>query len=143
MDIQHKPHQLSEAWQSADVVFLRHTPGSFASRVNFAGTSLILHEMFTVPYRPSANIEIIDGFPVVVLHDDPQEVEAFLTASRFFMPPPASTQLGVVIGILRLSHKYGVPFLRCRALEHLETLYANPLGFLGPKTNVECTFSFL
>jgi hypothetical protein len=91
MDVQHKPHQLSEAWQSADVVFVRaHTRVFRVSGSVLRAHSLILHDMFTVPYRPSANMEIIDGFPVVVLHNDPQEVEAFLTAifdSRYVYSP--------------------------------------------------------
>ena len=39
--------------------------------------------------------------------------------SSFFEPPPTPTPINVVLAIARMSHKYDVPFLRCRALSHL------------------------
>ncbi|KAJ7648585.1 hypothetical protein DFH06DRAFT_1135415 [Mycena polygramma] len=71
-------------------------------------------------------METMDGFPVVTLHDSPDEVEFLLKAifdSSFFMPPPAKIQHMHILGILRLSHKYDVPYLRRRALEHLGTVF--------------------
>lgn len=44
------------------------------------------------------------------------------------MPPPALTKFEDIVGILRLSHKYDVPFLRRRALKHLGTLYHTRLS---------------
>lgn len=46
---------------------------------------------------------------------------------RFFEPPPSTTDLNIVGGILRLSAKYDVPFLRKRALLHLGTTYPSTL----------------
>jgi hypothetical protein len=45
----------------------------------------------------------------------------------FFEPPPKVTRLPDVLGILRLSDKYDVVYLRHRALEHLETVYVSSL----------------
>jgi hypothetical protein len=44
------------------------------------------------------------------------------------MPPPAETAFEDAIGILRLADKYDVPYLRRRALQHLETIYPTRLS---------------
>ncbi|KAJ7320757.1 hypothetical protein DFH08DRAFT_890153 [Mycena albidolilacea] len=56
------------------------------------------------------------------LHDSAEDVEVFLRAicdSSYFMPAPAPNDRPVVLAILRLSHKYDVPYLYKRALDHL------------------------
>ncbi|KAJ7464366.1 hypothetical protein FB451DRAFT_1489568 [Mycena latifolia] len=66
-------------------------------------------------FPPSSDMETMEGSPVVTVHDDPEDMEVFLKAmfdAEFFMPPPAQARFRDVIGILRLSHKYDVPFLR-------------------------------
>ncbi|KAF8193257.1 hypothetical protein K438DRAFT_2017820 [Mycena galopus ATCC 62051] len=71
----------------------------------------------------STGDELIDGIPVVVLHDAAEEVEVFLRAvfdSSYFMPPPEPAYFAEVVAILRLSHKYDVEYLHRRALQHLE-----------------------
>ncbi|KAJ6602744.1 hypothetical protein DFH09DRAFT_1470690, partial [Mycena vulgaris] len=40
--------------------------------------------------------------------------------SSYFMPAPAPVDLWVVLAILRLSDKYDIQYLYCRALEHLD-----------------------
>ncbi|KAJ7766165.1 hypothetical protein B0H16DRAFT_1882982 [Mycena metata] len=70
--------------------------------------------------------EIMDGSPVIRLHDSAADVEPFLRAifdSSYFMPPPSEISFHAVLGILRLSHKYDVGYLHKRALLHLETVY--------------------
>ncbi|KAJ7083812.1 hypothetical protein C8R44DRAFT_53503 [Mycena epipterygia] len=117
--------QRAEAlWFSPDVVIIRADSRIF--RVFSAilkAQSSVFADMFAFPQPPLADsMETMDGFPVVELHDDPDDVEVFLKAlfdSSFFMPFPAIALLEDIIGILRLSHKYNVPYLRCRALEHL------------------------
>ncbi|KAJ7642415.1 hypothetical protein DFH06DRAFT_1137429 [Mycena polygramma] len=47
------------------------------------------------------------------------------------MPPPAVIDFDAVLGILRLSHKYDVGYLRKRALCHLETIYPVQLTAVG------------
>ena len=90
--------------------------------------------------------EVIDGCPVVhvsdsaadmsffirSLHDTECVVHCFLALldrhliqwRRFFMPPNSTRPtFAVTAGILRLSTKYDVPFLRRRALHHLSIVY--------------------
>ncbi|KAJ7148517.1 hypothetical protein C8R43DRAFT_1009204 [Mycena crocata] len=119
-------------WFSPDVVILRADTRIF--RVFAAilkAQSSVFADMFTFPQPPSADMETMDGFPVVKLHDDPEEVDVFLKAifdSSFFMPHPAETKFETILGILRLSHKYDVPYLRRRALQHLEPIYPTDLS---------------
>ncbi|KAJ6582144.1 hypothetical protein B0H19DRAFT_928272 [Mycena capillaripes] len=120
-------------WFSPDVVILRAETRIF--RVFAAilkAQSSVFADMFKFPQPPSrADTETIDGFPVIELHDKPDEVEVFLKAifdSSFFMRPPAEIQYLDVLGILRLSHKYDVPYLRRRSLEHLAPIYPTRLS---------------
>ncbi|KAJ7736542.1 hypothetical protein DFH07DRAFT_842864 [Mycena maculata] len=131
-------------WFSPEIVVLRANTRVF--RVFAAilkAQSSVFADMFTFPQPPSADLEMMDGFPVVKLYDDPDEVEVFLKAifdSSFFMPPPAETHFEDAIGILRLSHKYDVPYLRRRALEHLSTIYPTRLeGYDNRADNTEST----
>ncbi|KAJ7652836.1 hypothetical protein DFH06DRAFT_1418543 [Mycena polygramma] len=74
---------------------------------------------------------LIDGCPVVRLHDSAADVTVFLRAifdSGFFEPPPSKTDLATITGILRLAHKYDVQYLRRRALQHLDTGYPTSLA---------------
>lgn len=45
----------------------------------------------------------------------------------FFEPPPSKTELVVVAGVLRLSTKYDVQYLRRRALQHLSVTFPTTL----------------
>lgn len=45
----------------------------------------------------------------------------------FFMPPPAEIKFEDAVGILRLAHKYDVPYLRRRALQHVAGVYPTTL----------------
>ncbi|KAJ7691394.1 hypothetical protein B0H16DRAFT_1752325 [Mycena metata] len=124
--------QKSEAlWFSPDVVILRadtHVFRVFAAILK--AQSSVFADMFTCPQPPSAEMESIDGFPVVELHDKPEDVKVFLKAifdSSFFMPPPAVIEFDHVLGILCLAHKYDVPYLRHRALEHLGSMFPTHL----------------
>ncbi|KAJ7715206.1 hypothetical protein B0H16DRAFT_1616873 [Mycena metata] len=124
--------QKSEAlWFSPEVVILRADTRIF--RVFAAilkAQSSVFADMFTFPQPPSADMESIDGFPVVELHDKPEDVEVFMKAifdSSFFAPPWAETRYDHALGILRLAHKYDVPYLRRRALEHLNPAFPTTL----------------
>ncbi|KAJ6582138.1 hypothetical protein B0H19DRAFT_928180 [Mycena capillaripes] len=119
-------------WFSPDVVILRvekHIFRVFAAILK--AQSSVLADMFKFPQPPSADTETMDGFPVVELCDKADEVEVFLKAifdSSFLMRPPAEIQYMDVLGILHLSHKYDVPYLRRRALEHLVLIYPTCLS---------------
>ncbi|KAJ7464396.1 hypothetical protein FB451DRAFT_1561704 [Mycena latifolia] len=94
--------------------------------------SSVFADMFAFPQPPSesAETETMNGFPVIKLHDDPDDVEVFLKAifDSSFFTPPEDTPLEAIAGILRLSHKCDVPYLRRRALKHLETTYPTSLS---------------
>ncbi|KAJ7031834.1 hypothetical protein C8F04DRAFT_1396987 [Mycena alexandri] len=124
--------QKAEAlWFSPEVIILRadtHIFRVFAAILK--AQSSVFADMFTFPQPPSADMESIDGFPVVEVHDKPEDVEIFLKAifdSSFFMPPPAEVQFEHALGILRLAHKYDVPYLRRRALDHLGPIFPTHL----------------
>ncbi|KAF8202627.1 hypothetical protein K438DRAFT_1965118 [Mycena galopus ATCC 62051] len=85
-----------------------------------AARSSVFRDMLSIP-QPDTQ-PLIDGCPVVVLHDSPADAEYFLRAvfdSGFFERPPAPSTFNIVAGILRLSTKYDVEYLRKRALLHL------------------------
>ncbi|KAJ7509588.1 hypothetical protein B0H11DRAFT_2270009 [Mycena galericulata] len=120
-------------WFSPDVVILRADTRVF--RVYPAilkAQSSVFADMFTFPQPPSADTEMMDGFPVVKLHDDPGEVEVFLKAifdSSFFMPPPARNDFQDIVGILRLSHKYDVPYSTPPICQKVGALWLLPVAY--------------
>ncbi|KAJ7733565.1 hypothetical protein DFH07DRAFT_894182 [Mycena maculata] len=98
------------------------------SRSVLAERSPIFKDTLSIP-QPTDS-ETIDGCPVVHLYDSPEDVTPFLRAifnSGFFMPYPAPTEFRILAGILRLSHKYEVDYLRRRALVHLSSAYSTQL----------------
>ncbi|KAJ6606001.1 hypothetical protein DFH09DRAFT_56 [Mycena vulgaris] len=99
------------------------------SRSILAARSSVFKDMLSLPQPPDA--ETSHGCPIVRLHDSPDDISVFLRAifdSEFFMPYPAPTTFETVAGILRLSNKYGVDYLRRRALAHLSSFYPTKLS---------------
>ncbi|KAJ7289298.1 hypothetical protein C8J57DRAFT_1114940 [Mycena rebaudengoi] len=130
-------------WFSTEVVILQ--AGTRIFRV-FAAIlkekSSVFADMFALP-QPPTDAETLEGFPVIKLHDDPAEVAVFLRAlfdSSFFMPYPTTVDSSHVLGILRLSHKYDVPYLRRRALQHLNSVL--PTTLLESDADVEFNLNF-
>ncbi|KAJ7639620.1 hypothetical protein DFH06DRAFT_1302363 [Mycena polygramma] len=123
---------VDQLWFSPDVVILRAQTRTFRVFVDILKEkSSVFADMFTFPQPPSSGMEKMDGVPVVNVHDDPTEMEVFLKAifdSAFFMPPPAESEISQTLGILRLAHKYDVPYLRRRALEHMGTVHPTRLS---------------
>ncbi|KAJ7652415.1 hypothetical protein DFH06DRAFT_1299631 [Mycena polygramma] len=139
------PNQIDGLWFPNDSVVLQAGESVFRVPKSILGArSSVFQAMFEFP-QPAASDgdvtdvdEVMDGSPVVCLHDDPTEVEAFLRAifdSSYLMPPPAEIGFQQVLGILRLSHKYDVGYLHKRALCHLETVY--PTGLIAGVGEVE------
>ncbi|KAJ7648630.1 hypothetical protein DFH06DRAFT_1423224 [Mycena polygramma] len=128
---------VDELWFSPNVAIFRAQSRTFRVFVDILKEkSTVFADMFTFPQPPSSDMETVDGVPAVIVHDDPAEMEVFLKAifdSNFFMPPPAESQIMDTLGILRLAHKYDVPYLRRRALEHLGTLYPTQLTEWNPE----------
>ncbi|KAJ7612179.1 hypothetical protein FB45DRAFT_803476 [Roridomyces roridus] len=87
-----------------------------------ASRSPVFQDMLSFPQPPDS--DLVDGCPLVHLHDSPAEVKVFLRAlydPEFFPPFPSRTTFDTIIGCLRLGHKYGVENLRRRALVHLSS----------------------
>ncbi|KAJ7677049.1 hypothetical protein DFH06DRAFT_1169601 [Mycena polygramma] len=119
--------QVDGLWFSNDTLVLRAENSIFrVSKSMLAARSSVFESMIEFPPSTADGDQMMDGSPVVRLHDSASEVEAFLRAifdSSYFMPPPAEVDFHVVLGILRLSHKYDVAYLHTRALAHLERVY--------------------
>ncbi|KAJ7612167.1 hypothetical protein FB45DRAFT_1065530 [Roridomyces roridus] len=93
-----------------------------------AARSPVFQDMLSFPQPPDS--ELVEGCPLVHLTDWEMEVRLFLKAifdPEFFMPFPYPTQFATVAGCLRLSHKYGVDYLKRRALIHLSSGYDTTL----------------
>ncbi|KAJ7490861.1 hypothetical protein FB451DRAFT_1022821 [Mycena latifolia] len=94
-----------------------------------AARSPIFHDMLELT-QPKEQ-ETLQGCPVVRLPDAAAEVAVFLKAlfdSSFFEPHPAPSEFHIIAGILCLSHKYDVAYLRRRALIHLSSMYSTTLA---------------
>ncbi|KAJ7272936.1 hypothetical protein C8J57DRAFT_262601 [Mycena rebaudengoi] len=86
--------------------------------------SVIFEDTLSIPQPEDA--EVIEGCPVLRIHDSPADAAHFFSAiydTASFLPYPAPTTFEKVAGILRLSAKYEVGYLRKRALEHLSSGY--------------------
>ncbi|KAJ7031835.1 hypothetical protein C8F04DRAFT_1360468 [Mycena alexandri] len=118
-------------WFPADLVILQAGTRIFRVFTTILKEkSPIFADMFAIPQPSDSDVEKINGVPVVKMPDDPDELEFFLKAifdSDYFMPPPAMSHINIIIGVLRLAHKYDVSFLRRRALQHLCTVYCTRL----------------
>ncbi|KAJ7608513.1 hypothetical protein DFH06DRAFT_1248240 [Mycena polygramma] len=91
--------------------------------------SPVFRDILSIP-QPE-NEPTIEGCPVVILHDSPDDTEYFLRAvfdSGFFERPPAPASFNVVAGILRLSLKYDVEYLQQRAILHLSAALPHTLA---------------
>ncbi|KAJ7658534.1 hypothetical protein B0H17DRAFT_1096798 [Mycena rosella] len=104
--------------------------------------SSVFSDMISVP-QPAEPGQTLDGHPVVYLYDSAAEVEVFLRAifdSNYLMPPPSPTEFAIVMGVMRLAHKYDVPYLFRRALVHLESSYPATLSeFIAGITKTAAT----
>jgi len=114
-------------WFSSDTLVLKADEKVFrVSKSLLAMRSSVFRDMIAFPSPTNEDAEIIEGSPVVLLHDSADAVEVFLRAifdSSYFMPPPAPVELHSLLSILRLAHKYDVQYLFLRALQHLSVRY--------------------
>nr|GAT44519.1 predicted protein [Mycena chlorophos] len=94
-----------------------------------AVNSTFFRDLLSLPQPVDA--ERLDGCLVARVPDSAEEMTAFLKAllySSFFESPPAATTFEVLAPILRLSHKYDVPWLHKRALAHLSLTHPTTLS---------------
>ncbi|TRM66487.1 hypothetical protein BD626DRAFT_627027 [Schizophyllum amplum] len=85
--------------------------------------------------------EEVDGAPVLVLQDPPEQVTHWLRAmfiADSFPAPPQPTTLDALDAVLRLSHKYDTTHLRTRGMQHLATLFATDVPSLS---SLHCTLT--
>ncbi|KAJ7624295.1 hypothetical protein DFH06DRAFT_1230124 [Mycena polygramma] len=119
--------RVDDLWFSDDTLVLKAEQKIFrVTKSILAARSSVFRDMIAFPQSEDDESEIIDGSPVILLHDAAEEVEAFLRAvfdSSYFMPPPEPVDVRAVLGILRLSHKYDVHYLYLRAIRHLSVKY--------------------
>ncbi|KAJ7689852.1 hypothetical protein B0H17DRAFT_936866 [Mycena rosella] len=115
-------------FEDGNVIIQAETDHFRIYRGVLAARSPIFNDMLGLP-QPQ-ELETLEGCPVVRLPDAALEVAAFLRAlfdSAFFEPYPSPSEFHIIAGILRLSHKYDVAYLRHRALVHLSSLYSTTL----------------
>ncbi|KAJ7490868.1 hypothetical protein FB451DRAFT_1349350 [Mycena latifolia] len=96
-----------------------------------AARSSVFQDMLSFPQPPDS--ELVEGCPLVHMHDSAADVTVFLKAifdSEFFETYPSPTTIDAVTGVLRLSHKYAVDYLRRRALGHLSSHFFTQLSAL-------------
>ncbi|EDR12103.1 uncharacterized protein LACBIDRAFT_323131 [Laccaria bicolor S238N-H82] len=111
-----------------------------------AAHSPIFDDLLKLPQ--SQDQEMYEDCPLMVLHDKAEDLANFLRAvyyCGFFEPPPSKTTIDIVAGVLRLSTKYEVSYLRQHALRHLDTLMCNTLqdfDALKSKKTIQSTESF-
>ncbi|KAJ7612159.1 hypothetical protein FB45DRAFT_939988 [Roridomyces roridus] len=133
MEVDTKPQRIPELWFKDGNIVLQ--AGNTQFRVYegiLAARSPVFRDMLSSP-QPPGDSEIVEGCPLVRLHDDPAEATVFLKAIfdlEYFRPFPAQTQYDIIRGCLRLSNKYGVDQLRVRALVHLSSRYRTNLADL-------------
>ncbi|KAJ6472372.1 hypothetical protein C8R47DRAFT_1295900 [Mycena vitilis] len=99
------------------------------SRDYLALQSTVFRDMLSMPQPKDA--DMMDGCPVVVLPDSADDVTFLLKAllyCDFFEPYPAPTTHLILMGILQMSHKYGVEALRKRSLTHLSSIHPTTLS---------------
>ncbi|KAJ7438526.1 hypothetical protein B0H11DRAFT_1752724 [Mycena galericulata] len=124
------PRRIEELWfEDGNIVIQAGNSQFRVYRGVLAARSSVFQDMLSFPQPQDS--ELVEGCPLVRLTDSEIEVGVFLKAlfePEFFMPFPSPTTFDVLSGCLRLSHKYGVDYLRRRALVHLSTGYDTELS---------------
>ncbi|KAJ6588153.1 hypothetical protein B0H19DRAFT_978031 [Mycena capillaripes] len=132
-----EPRRVEELWfEDGNLVIQAGTSLFRVYRGVLRRASSVFDDMLSFPQPPDS--ELFEGCPVVRLTDSEAEVEVFLKAlfdPEFFMPFPTRTEYETLVGCLRLSHKYGVDYLRRRALIHFSSGYDTKLSRWDTATN--------
>ncbi|KAJ7142093.1 hypothetical protein C8R43DRAFT_1016281 [Mycena crocata] len=124
------PQRVQGLWfEDGNVIIQAETDLFRVYRGVLAARSPIFQDMLGLPQPQEP--ETLEGAPLVHLPDSSAEVVVFLRAifdSGFFEPHPAPSDFHTIAGVLRLSHKYDVAYLRRRALIHLSSMYSTTLA---------------
>ncbi|KIK04784.1 hypothetical protein K443DRAFT_4328 [Laccaria amethystina LaAM-08-1] len=120
---------VSDLWYDDGNIVLQAESSLFRVFLGVLAThSPIFNDIQKLPR--SQDQEMYGNCPLMVLHDKAEDLANFLRAlydSGFFEPPPSKTNFDTLAGILRLSTKYEIPYLRRRALRQLDTVVCNSL----------------
>ncbi|KAJ6577802.1 hypothetical protein B0H19DRAFT_985414 [Mycena capillaripes] len=123
MDIDDTPTRVEDLWFSDGSLVIQAEQSLYrVYRAVLGARSTVFNDMQSFPQPEDG--ETIEGCPVVKLPDAAADVTCFLRAifdSSYFETYPTKTDLSTVVSILRLSNKYGVDYLRRRALVHLSS----------------------
>ncbi|KAJ7153887.1 hypothetical protein C8R43DRAFT_1126562 [Mycena crocata] len=127
---QSAPVRVAELWfEDASLVFQAEDSLFRVYSGILAAQSSVFRDMLGFPQPDPMEEDLVDGCVRIVLHDKAADVTSFFRAifdSNFFVPPFAPT-LETLSGILRLSTKYDVDYLRRRCLRHLSDIYPTSL----------------
>ncbi|KAJ6608102.1 hypothetical protein B0H10DRAFT_1745068, partial [Mycena sp. CBHHK59/15] len=120
--------RVEDLWFSSDPLIIEAETKIFrVTKSILSARSSVFRDMVALPQPENGDAELVEGSPVVRLHDSAADVEVFLRAifdSRFLLHAPTDTvDLHAVLGILRLAHKYDVPYLYRRFLRRLAVPY--------------------
>ncbi|KII86150.1 hypothetical protein PLICRDRAFT_700276 [Plicaturopsis crispa FD-325 SS-3] len=98
--------------------------------------SSVFNDMFSFP-QPSDQ-ETIEGCPIVLVHDSAPDMAVFLKAiyDSGFYERSSQTSFSVTAGILRLSTKYDVAYLRHRAIHQLRDVHPTTLKEWDDRTHI-------
>ncbi|TDL20915.1 hypothetical protein BD410DRAFT_771991 [Rickenella mellea] len=91
--------------------------------------SPIFRDLFSIPPRESASEdpeETWEGLPLIRMHDDDEDIVNLLTALYDRTYSLASQPIDVVAGLLRMSTKYEIGYLRNQAIKYLTPIYDLP-----------------
>jgi len=113
-------------FDDADVVFQAGQKLFRVHRGILSARSSVFRDMFSIPQAPAVSESTFDGCTLIHLPDGEGDVQNFFLAlfdSSYFEPPPSIPVFRVIAGILRLSHKYDVEFLKRRAMSHLNEIF--------------------
>ncbi|KIK04776.1 hypothetical protein K443DRAFT_675558 [Laccaria amethystina LaAM-08-1] len=123
------PTLVSDLWYNDGNIVLQAETSLFRVSLGvLAARSPVFDDIQKLPR--SQEQEMYGDCPLMVLPDKAEDLANFLRAvydSGFFEPPPSETDFHTLAGILRLSTKYEIPYLRRRALLHLDTVRCNTL----------------
>ncbi|KAJ7113335.1 hypothetical protein C8R43DRAFT_1039923 [Mycena crocata] len=138
------PQRVQDLWfDDGNLVIQAENKHFRVFRGILAARSPVFQDMLSFP-QPS-DAELVEGCPLVRFPDCAWKVTVFLKAiflPDFFKAYPAPMEFDTILGCLRLSHKYGVDYLRRTALIHLSAGYDTTLSRWDRKDVVDDNLSY-
>lgn len=122
------PERCSDVWYDDGNVVLQAEHMLFKIYLGILqAQSPFFRDMFTLPQQDSNMSEKYEDCPLVVMQGDrAADVRVFLKAlldSQFYADVKSIKDIGVVLGVLKISHKYQVEYLVRRSVPTFTALY--------------------